>query len=321
MEYLLCLQELRSDALNTVLMAVTDFITSPVVYVGIALLYWCFNKRAASLIAMNISVGSMVNQALKNTFCIYRPWIRYPEITPVPAAMDTATGYSFPSGHTQLASGEFLSIAVWQKKRKWLVGVCIAITLLVMFTRNYLGVHTLEDVLVSLAVSLVVIFAGNNLSGWVDKGKNRDIAVLGVGMVLCAAFIVYVTIKPYPIDYTQTGEVLVNPKDMINDCYSAAGCVVGFLIGRVAERHILNFRTDVSKSAKIMRGIVGTALLLMLVLFAMEPVTALHPYWGEFGFFVLAFIFILFIYPLMFVIWERVAYKKQHRPYKESINM
>ena len=299
MEYLLWLQSIRSDALNIILMAATDFITSPVVYVGIALLYWCFNKRAGCFIAMNISFGSMINQALKNTFCVMRPWIRNSNIKPVPAAMETATGYSFPSGHTQVASSEFLSLAVWQKKRKWLVSVCIFITMLVMFTRNYLGVHTLEDVLVSLGVSLLVIFANDKLLTWVDSGKNRDLTILGIGLVISAVFLIYITIKPYPIN------PLCPPEEMITDCYSAGGCVVGFLIGWVCERHILNFKTDVLKSAKAIRGIVGTILLLMLVIFLMKPMEALHPYGGEFGFFALTFIFILFIYPAIFMIWER----------------
>ncbi len=303
MEYLLWLQNIRSDMLNTVLMAVTDFVTSPVVYVGIALLYWCFNKRAAYFISMNISIGSMVNQALKNTFCIMRPWIRNPEIKPVPAAMETATGYSFPSGHTQIASSEFLSIAVWQKKRRWLVGVCIGITLLVMFTRNYLGVHTPADVLVSLGVSLAVIFADNRLLTWADGGKNRDLYVLGIGIIVTAVFLIYVTIKPYPQN------PLCPPDEMITDCYSAAGCVAGFLIGWVCERHFLGFKTDVAKSAKIIRGIVGTILLLALVLFVMEPMEALHPYWGELGFYALTFVFILFLFPAMFMLWERKSGK------------
>ena len=307
MEYLLWLQSIRNDMLNVILTAVTDFITSPVVYVGIAILYWCFNKRAGCFIAMNISFGSMVNQTLKNTFCVMRPWIRNPQIKPVPEAMETATGYSFPSGHTQIASGEFLSIAKWQWKRKWLVVVCIFITLLVMFTRNYLGVHTLEDVIVSLAVSLAVIFMSDKLLEWSDKGKNRDFIVSGIGIALSAVFLVYITLKPYPENFT-LGQYVYTSEEMITDCYSAAGCVVGFLIGWVLERHFLDFKTDVKKSAKVIRGIVGTVLLLLLVVLLMDPVTELHPYWGEFGFFAFAFVFILYIYPRIFTLWERGCY-------------
>ena len=305
MEYLMWLQGLRNDTLNIILMAVTDFITSPVVYVGLALLYWCFNKRAAYYICMNISMGSMVNQALKNTFCIYRPWIRNPSIKPVRGAIDSATGYSFPSGHTQIASTEFLSIAVWQRKRKWLVGVCVFITLLVMFTRNYLGVHTPADVLASLLVSLVVIFADGVILRWVDSKDSRDWIVFGVGMVVCTAFLIYTTVNPYPIDYTSSHEILVNPEEMITDCYGAAGSVYGFLIGWICERKLLNFSTDVSKSTKIKRGVVGSVLLLIYALFAQKPLEAWHIYWGELVFLGFAFVFIIFIYPAMFLACEK----------------
>ena len=67
----------------------------------------------------------------------------------------------------------------------------------------------------------------------------------------------------------------------------------------------MDFNTDVKKSAKVIRGVVGTALLLLLVVFLMDPVTELHPYWGEFGFFAFAFVFILYIYPRIFTLWEK----------------
>ena len=300
MDYLLWLQSIRSDVLNDVLMTVTDFITSPVMYLAMALLYWCFNKRAAYYIAMNISFGSMVNQALKNTFCVYRPWIKNPDIKPVPKAFETATGYSFPSGHTQIASSEFLSVAVWQKNRKWLVCVCVFMTLLVMFTRNYLGVHTLQDVFASLAVSVAVLFVTKKILEWADGKKNRDLIVFGIGMAVCTAFLVYATVKPYPTDFTPDGKLLVDPKEMITDCYSAAGCVYGFLIGWICERRFVNFKTDVSKKSKIIRAVVGSVILLIIATVVKDALQAIHIWWGELAFFAIAFIYILFLFPLIF---------------------
>ena len=188
-DFLLWLQNLRTPFLDTVLEAVTDLVTGVAMYAVIAVIYWCLNKRAATFVAVNIAFGTMVNQALKNTFCVYRPWIRDARVVPAGDAMTNATGYSFPSGHTQVASCEFLSVAVWQKKRKWAVAICVFLTLLVMFTRLYLGVHTPQDVLVSLAVSIAVIFANSLLFKWVDGGKNRDIILSVSGIVLGAAFL------------------------------------------------------------------------------------------------------------------------------------
>lgn len=312
-QVLLWLQNLRGGALDSILMAITDFVASPVMYVFVAVLYWCYNKRAATFLAMNLSFGSLVNQGLKNTFCVYRPWIRNPQVVPLEAARKTATGYSFPSGHTQIASSEFLSLAYWQKQRKWVVSACVFMTLLVMFTRMYLGVHTPQDVLASLAVSLVVIFLNARLLSWIESGKNRDIWVFVIGCVIAAAFLTYTTVKAYPMDYGVDGRLLVNSKEMITDCYAAAGCVFGFLIGFIAEHRLVKFNTAVSGKVRLLRGVFGAIILYIFSEFCREPLAAMHMYWGELFFFLFAFLYILFLYPALFSLWERYFMKKKKR--------
>lgn len=304
-EYLLWLQEMRGGVIDSFLLTVTDFIASPVMYVFIAVIYWCLNKKAATFLAINISFGSMINQTLKNTFCVYRPWVKDIRITPLDAAKESATGYSFPSGHTQIAASEFLSIAVWQKKRKWVVALCVFMTFLIMFTRNYLGVHTPQDVIVSLVIACVVIFLNNKLVKWIDGRKDRDMLVFIIGIFVTTILLVYTTFKPYPIDYDANGILLVNPKEMITDCYIAAGCVYGFLVGWILERRFVNFKTSASKKVLIIRGIIGSLILLIYALFAREPLAQIHQYWGEMFFIAIAFIYILFIYPLIFTKWEK----------------
>ncbi|MBE7040861.1 MAG: phosphatase PAP2 family protein [Ruminococcaceae bacterium] len=308
---LLRLQELRGSFLDSVLLEVTDFVVSPVMYIFVAVLYWCFNKGAATYLAMNLSTGMLVNQLLKNIFCIYRPWIRNPGVVPLEAAKTGATGYSFPSGHTQIAASEFLSVAHWQRKRKWIVALCIFMPLLVMFTRMYLGVHTLQDVVASFLISLIVLFVSAKLLHWVEGGEKRDLYVLIIGLVLTAAMLTYTALKPYPRDFAE-GILLVDPADMITDCYAAAGCASGFLIGWFLERRFLCFKTDVSAKARFGRAIFGSVVLYVCAAFARGAMTNIHRNWGEFIFFFFAFVYILFIYPLIFtMIEEYVAKKKQ----------
>ncbi len=311
MEYLLWLQGIRTDFWNVVLMYVTEIVTSPAMYLFVAVLYWCFAKNAAITLAMNLSVGSMINQTLKNIFCIYRPWIQNPKLQPVEAAKATATGYSFPSGHTQLAATEFLSIAVWQKKRKWLVAFCFVLTFLVMFTRNYLGVHTVFDVIASFLIACFVVVVTPKLLEWIDNGKNRDLIVVVLFMMLSGLALAYTTFKSYPMDYLPDGSLLVSPKEMITDCYSAAGCVFGFFLGWILERRFLNFTTDVSGKSKAFRGVIGSILLLAYVFLAENPLISLDVYWGNFAFLFLAFVFILFLYPLVFTFVEKLIQKKK----------
>ena len=99
-----------------------------------------------------------------------------------------------------------------------MVAVCVFMTLLVMFTRNYLGVHTLWDVWVSALLACVVILLNEKLLLWIEKEKNRDfwVSMVGIGFALLALW--YTNSKPYPMDYDSAGKLLVDPKEMITDC-------------------------------------------------------------------------------------------------------
>ena len=71
--------------------------------VGLALV-WCFDKRWGFRLLFVGLTGTVLNQLLKAVFLIPRPWVIDPEFTIVETARAGATGYSFPSGHTQSAA-------------------------------------------------------------------------------------------------------------------------------------------------------------------------------------------------------------------------
>ena len=101
----------------------------------------------------------MLNGIIKLTVCAYRPWIRSDLIEPAGDSKVAATGYSFPSGHTTVATITYGTVSVWQKdKRKWLSILCVVLILLTAFSRNFLGVHTPQDVVVGFTVSILIIW-------------------------------------------------------------------------------------------------------------------------------------------------------------------
>lgn len=305
MEYLLWLQTIRTDFLDSVLASVTDLVVSPLIYVIIAIVYWCFNKKAALFLAMNVSIGTMVNQTLKNIFCVYRPWIKNPAIIPVESALENATGYSFPSGHSQIGSSVFLTIAFLNKKKKWLVAICIFMTLLVMFTRNYLGVHTPADVITGMLVAIAVIFINKKLLTWVDGGKNRDMLVAASGIILSVILLLYLAVKPYPVDLSADGSLLVDPEKMIEDCFVAAGCMFGFFAGWILERRLVNFTVDISAKTRTFRAVSGGIIMLLYAGLIKDKLILVHLLWGEFIFYAVAFLLILFILPWIFTKFEK----------------
>ena len=123
------------------------------------LIFWSVDRSLGYRIIANCLSGHLVNNFLKLTACVYRPWIREHKLIPAPQAVESATGYSFPSGHTQMAMSFYGSIAVHFRSGNPLVCVlCTVMILLTGFSRNYLGVHTPQDVFVSIMIGLILLF-------------------------------------------------------------------------------------------------------------------------------------------------------------------
>ena len=123
--------------------------------VGLALV-WCFDKRWGFRLLFVGLTGTVLNQLLKAVFLIPRPWVIDPEFTIVETARAGATGYSFPSGHTQSAACVLGMLALWVRDRVF-TALCVLGILAVAFSRMYLGVHTPLDVGVSLLTGAATV--------------------------------------------------------------------------------------------------------------------------------------------------------------------
>ncbi|MBP5212316.1 MAG: phosphatase PAP2 family protein, partial [Pyramidobacter sp.] len=167
--YLLLLQDFRisiGDALTPLMMWLSHFAVRELLLIPV-FIYWCVNKKAGLriLFATRLCVG--LNAFIKLNFCVYRPWVRDPRVVPAGNAIKSAGGYSFPSGHTTTATPLYGGLAAWQWNRcrafSWL---CIVMLLLTVFSRNYLGVHTPQDVLVGLLLGVCCLWTVARLDSY-----------------------------------------------------------------------------------------------------------------------------------------------------------
>ena len=150
MQLLYALAKLRTPFLDTVLGALTNC-GGEIVFMAVAIIvFWCVSKSCGYYMLTVGFVGTIVNQFLKLVFRIPRPWVKDPDFRIVESARAEATGYSFPSGHTQNVFASFGCLGRWTK-RTWLRVVCAVVIVLTAFSRMYLGVHTPLDVGVSFA--------------------------------------------------------------------------------------------------------------------------------------------------------------------------
>ena len=223
------------------------------------LVFWGLSRKWGYRFMLAHTFGEVLNGIIKLTVCAYRPWIRSDKIVPAGDSKTAATGYSFPSGHSLSAGTTYgtAAAATWKKKR-WVAVLCIILILLTGFSRNFLGVHTPQDVIVGITEAIAVIALGSLLMKWMEGNEKRADIMTAVGILFIIGALVYIKLKPYPMDYTEDGKLLVDPQSMMNDSFKACGAALGLLIGSFIERHFIRFR--VPKGAKLLPLLVGIGL-------------------------------------------------------------
>ena len=257
---LLGLQEFRNGAgafLTDFLSKMTFLGELNSVLVIMALIYWCVSKDLGTYLMMGWSGNRLINGALKVTFCAYRPWIRDARILPYGNSMTTATGYSFPSGHSMNGATVFGGGALRRELPVVLRVVLGCLVFLVAFSRIFLGVHTPQDVLVGMGAGMLMMWLTLHLMRWIEAHPERDWAVVCAGVGLGAAVALYAALKPYPADYDAEGKLIVDGAKMANDTFKGVGYCVAFLIGWILERRFVGFSTDISIPWKLTRAGVG----------------------------------------------------------------
>ena len=119
------------------------------ILIGAGLL-WCINARKGYEYAYMLLTGLLINVTLKKIFDVSRP-IGVEGIRSL--RVETATGQSFPSGHTQTATMVFW----WLKnqiQKPIFTGASILLIIGVAVSRLYLGVHWPLDVFVAVGIGI-----------------------------------------------------------------------------------------------------------------------------------------------------------------------
>lgn len=269
------------------------------VIVIMAIIYWAVSKEFGAYLLMGWSGNRLANGVLKVTACAYRPWIRDARIVPYGNSMTTATGYSFPSGHTMNAATVFGGGAVRKDVPRSLRITLGLIVVLVAFSRNYLGVHMPQDTLVGILAGILVMALTVRLMKWVEAHPEKDILVAGIGLALAVAVAVYAACKSYPADYDAEGKLLVDGAKMANDTFKGVGYCTAFLVGWVLERRFVGFSTDIPMIRRVTRVTTGVLSYYAVSLILVPLVKNLLP--GAAGTVASCFVQILyvsFLFPL-----------------------
>lgn len=269
MEFLKFLQSIRTPIGDFLISAITH-LGEEVLFMAIGLLFlWCIDKKRGYYILFSGFVGTVVIQALKITFRIPRPWVLDPSFQIVESARLEATGYSFPSGHTQCATTLYGGIARSEKKHKWIFWTAIAIVALVAFSRMYLGVHTPADVFSSLAIGIVLVFILYPLIMKDHKSPWVMYATLGGILLVTVANLLYVSLYSFPASTDP-----INYQSAVENAWKLLGIVIGMCIIYPVESNFIRYETKAVWWIQIIKLVGGLIPVILIKSFLKTPFNA-----------------------------------------------
>ena len=235
--------------------------------VGMAV-FWCVDKHRGYYLLCVGFLGTVINQFLKMLCRVPRPWVKDPNFTIVESAKEAASGYSFPSGHTQTAVGLFGGIAR-MTARRWLRVCMITLAALVALSRMYLGVHTPADVLTSLGIATVLVLVAYPLFERARTSPHLMTAILLSFVAIMIAYLCFILCYRFPPEVyadATNGNLLSAQKNG----FTLLGCALGLPLVYLVDLKWTHFETRASLPVQILKTVGG----LLLVVAAKELLRA-----------------------------------------------
>ena len=229
---------------------IADVVSKNVLALIFILVYLAYNKDWGKFTLLSLSVAGVCCEFIKVTVARLRPYAVVDKIKCIHANVADQDplnfkiqGYSFPSGHSMMATNLFLAIPIYIRNILYISLGLIGV-LIVALSRVGLGVHFPTDTIAGFIFALAIILI---LSRIFDNDEKRAYVYLGiialslVGIVFCPeiSYIKYVAL------------------------------VLGISLGFLVEEKYVNFENPKSKRDAIVR-IVG-AMVLFALLFVLIP--------------------------------------------------
>ena len=232
----------RNDTLTAIFEAFTWLGYPTFVMFFLPLGYWLWNKNAFTRLAVIVILSTVLNAFLKDLWQNPRP--------PAEFRLDPEVGKSFgmPSGHAQVSAVLWFWLAS-EIRKPWAWIVAIVLVTGIAFSRIYLGIHDLEDILAGLGIAAATVF----IYQWAQSAKLDGFRALPLWahiVVLAAAQLVVMFAWP-EARYSFSASILF-------------ALLIGWIIGAHWERKFINFEIRSEIWATPVVALLGIAGLMLL---------------------------------------------------------
>ncbi|MEG7843011.1 phosphatase PAP2 family protein [Bacillus mobilis] len=224
----------------TILFKFISSIANETLYlVSISILYWCVSKRKAFHMIVMLCFSGYIGIVVKEFMKIPRPYT----YDGVQALYEkSAAGYSFPSTHVQLGATFWSSfMSLYKKRIIWIIGIIFII--LIAFSRLYLRVHWLSDIVGAVLISIIVVY----LYMKVTVGLSDRKFILLQRIVLAVSLIMYF----------MTDNI---------DNFKLLGVLTGSTIGIMLENQFIKMNENNNFKIQVVKTVVGLSFMFMIQL-------------------------------------------------------
>ncbi|MCS7282438.1 MAG: phosphatase PAP2 family protein [Anaerolineae bacterium] len=218
------------------------------------LIYWCLDRRTGARLTVAFLLCAYINALAKTLVALPRPADYAPGRV---RTLWEASGYGFPSGHTQSA------VVVWgylasQFRRWWLWALAAVLMLFIPLSRIYLGVHFPHDVLggylIGFALLLLYLWLEPRAETWLTGRSLQWQLGLAIGIPLFLIFL-------FPTE----------------DGVTEGATLMGMAVGFVLERRWVRFEATGPVWQRALRFLLGVIVLFALWMGLRVAFAALQP--------------------------------------------
>jgi membrane-associated phospholipid phosphatase len=170
---------IRSALITPVMIGFSTLGSSGFLLLFLAVGYWMLSKEIFARMGLWSLLSMLLNGYLKDLFKDPRPDLIF--------QLDSSAlgSYGFPSGHAQIAIVAWLWIA-WEVRKTWVWILSSILVIGICFSRLYLGVHDLEDVVAGIGIGLLsllsFVFLTTRRFEWAQHIRSFwQIVAIGIG--------------------------------------------------------------------------------------------------------------------------------------------
>jgi len=239
-------------------------------FLVLPLIYWSMDAGVGLRVAFILSTSNYLNAIVKVVFAAPRPYWVSPGVEP----FSVESTFGIPSGHAQN------SAAIWGMmaagvNRRWAWVAAFALAFVIGFSRIYLGMHFVQDVVLGWLMGLAILFLflrfWDPVVAWLEQrsfAKQLMLAFVTSLLMIAVGVLSRVPLSAYvfPAEWT-TNALRAGPVPdpaSIEGIFTSAGSLFGLAAGAAWIASRGGYRASGPVEKRALRYVIGLMGIMVL---------------------------------------------------------